>query len=74
MASPYYCLNSAYDETSLQNPPDPVTGMHYPCIVSYPFLTEMHPPTRHVALPTDYTGMSKSYDPRPCQYHHCYGK
>lgn len=72
MASPYYCLQSAYDEVSLENSPDPVTGMHYPCQVSYPFLTEMQPPERHVALPTDYADADKSYERKPCQY--CYGR
>lgn len=73
MAEPYYCLTDAYDEVSLENSPDPVAGMHYPCLVSYPFLTEMKPPARHVPLPTDYTGMSKSYERKPCQYCGNYG-
>lgn len=67
MSSAYFLLDGAYNEVSLYNSPDPVTNMKYPCIVSYPFLSDI-PPTISEPLPTDYDNMNQTYAYKPCPY------
>lgn len=66
---PYFLLDGAYSEPSLYNSPNPIQNIHYPCLVSYPFLNDYsHAVVDTSPLPTDYESMNKSYPVRPCPY------
>lgn len=65
----YFLLDGAYNEVSLYNSPDPVQNMKYPCLVSYPFLSQFSPSEIDLTpLRTDYESMNKSYQAKPCAY------
>lgn len=69
MSSAYFLLEGAYSKESLQNSPDPVTEMKYPCLTSYPFISDfsgVHIDT--TPLRTDYKDLTNSYPSRPCPY------
>lgn len=69
MSSPYYILDGAYSETSLRNSPNPIQDIKYPCLVSYPFLSDFsHDKIDNQPLSTDYQSMNNSYVVRPCPY------
>lgn len=71
MASNYFFLDGAYNEVSLCNSPDPVQDMKYPCLVSYPFLSDLSStPNDQAHLPTHYENMTDSYKTKPCSYCH----
>lgn len=63
MSCNYFLLDGAYNETSLYNSPDPVQDMHYPCLVSYPFVNGPFPPDTQNKpyIPTNYDNMYNSY-------------
>lgn len=68
-SSAYFLLDGAYDKTSLCNSPDPIENMKYPCLVSYPFLSDfsgVKPNT--TPLRTDYSTLNDSYQKVPCAY------
>lgn len=72
---PFFLLGDAYSEPSLYNSPDPIQDIQYPCLVSYPFLSDYsHAVVDTNPLPTDYQDMGQSYPARPCSYCPYYGK
>lgn len=65
----YFLLDGAYSEASLYNSPDPVQNMKYPCLISYPFLSDFsHATIDTRPLNTDYENMNASYPVQPCHY------
>ena len=75
MSSPYFLLHGAYSEASLYNSPNPIQDIHYPCLVSYPFLSDYsHAVVDTSSLPTDYESISHSYPSKPCAYCSYYEK
>ena len=69
MSSPYFLLDGAYSEASLYNSPDPIQDIKYPCLTSYPFLSDYsHAQVDTRPLSTDYENMTQSYPNKPCAY------
>jgi len=69
MSSPYYILDGAYSEASLRNSPNPIQDIKYPCLVSYPFLSDFsNAKIDNTPLSTDYQSLNSSYVTRPCPY------
>lgn len=75
MSSPYFLLDGAYSEASLDNSPNPIQNIRYPCLTSYPFLSDFsHAKVDTTPLSTDYKSMGQSYPVRPCPYCSYYEK
>lgn len=72
MSSNYFLLDGAYNEVSLYNSPDPIQDIQYPCLVSYPSISQFPPPTANELAPieTVYDNMSQAYNKKPCAYCH----
>jgi hypothetical protein len=69
MSSPYFLLDGAYSEASLYNSPNPVQNMKYPCLISYPFLSDYsHAKVDTSPLSTNYQYLYNSYPREPCLY------
>lgn len=69
MSSPYFLLDGAYSEASLYNSPNPIQDMKYPCLTSYPFLSDYsHAKVDTSPLSTNYQYLYNSYPREPCLY------
>lgn len=67
--TPYYLLDGAYSELSLYNSPNPIQDIQYPCLTSYPFLSDFQPDQiDRTPLETDYKSMDATYRYKKCQY------
>lgn len=68
-SNPYFKLDGAYSEISLYNSPDPIQDMHYPCLTSYPFLSDFQSyQIDRTPLETDYKSMNETYRYKQCPY------
>lgn len=66
---PYFLLDGAYNGADLQNSPNPIQDIKYPCLVSYPFLSNFsHETIDNTSLSTNYQNMNNTYQVKPCPY------